>query len=64
MVFEDKSSDSISAVGVALLCNRLRIWHCHCSNSGHHCGLGLILGAETLRATGAALQKVLPWKLY
>ena len=38
--------------GVSLWHSQLRIWHCHCSGSGHCCGMGLILGPGTSACHG------------
>ena len=38
-------------------CSRLRIWHCHCSGSGHCYGMGWIPGLETSHALGMAKKK-------
>ena len=41
----------------AYLKNRLRIQHCHCSGSGHCCGMGLIPSLETSIYAGVAKKE-------
>ena len=42
---------------VLLWHSRLRIWHCHCSGLGHHCGMGSIPGPGTSTCLGVAKKK-------
>ena len=41
--------------------SRLRVWHCHCSSSGHCCDVGLIPGLGTSACCGCGPP---PKKIY
>ena len=53
----DKDVKEYKRYGVPLWHSRLRIQHCHCSNSGHCCGMGLLPGMETSPCHGCGQKK-------